>query len=379
MIHAIDHEKCTGCGICVEICPLDTLRLDPFRAEIPPCREGCPGGVDIRGWMHFLKQGMFDEACRLLQRNIPLPAITGRLCTHPCEARCARGKWDEAVNIRLLERYVGDVSLRRPPEPPLRAHAGRVAVIGSGPAGLSTAFFLIATGYPVTVFEANASIGGALRREVAEGRLPERVLEDQIAQLRQVGIEFKTGRGLGRDWTLKHLKEERYRAVVLCLGTPSDGNVPFHHEVFADGKNLLSPVDPVTLETPLRGVFAAGSGVTGMTPLVNVIASAKRAAGSVDRYLRAEPGRPAPPEKAKRVQRFSSGGMLKIPRRDHPTALTEEEAIEEARRCMACGSRAFIAHPEDCMTCYECELKCPTGAIDVHPFKEKVTLTLPLS
>ena len=107
MIQNIDANKCTGCGICVEVCPLDTIRLDPFQEAYPPCRQSCPAGVDVRGFLFYFKQGMMEEASAYLENFLPFPAITGLLCDHPCEKACARKGVDQAINIHGLEYYAG--------------------------------------------------------------------------------------------------------------------------------------------------------------------------------------------------------------------------------------------------------------------------------
>ena len=162
MIENIDHDKCTGCGICAEVCPLDVLRVDPFREEVPPCQQSCPAGVDVRAYNNFLKNRMPWEAARVLRTYLPYPAITGRLCYHPCESNCARREVDEAVNIHGLERYVADYCLREGADCEPMIHARKAAVIGAGPAGLAAAYFLCRMGYGVTVFESGLEIGGII-------------------------------------------------------------------------------------------------------------------------------------------------------------------------------------------------------------------------
>ena len=238
MIQKIDPEKCTGCGICVRVCPLDTLRLNPFQQEVPPCQGACPAGVDIRGYLFHLKQEMIEDAVQHLREYLPFPAITGRLCYHPCESSCARKDVDEAVNIRGLERYVADLGLEeKPPIPPL-IHAARAAVVGAGPAGLSAAYFLRRMGYGVTVFEAASEAGGTLKREVREGRLPKSILSAQIKQLNDLGIEIKTKWPLGKRMSLPELKEERFRAIFLATGFGHGAIAPLPEGLVSKGKRV---------------------------------------------------------------------------------------------------------------------------------------------
>ena len=161
MISHIDPDKCTGCGICEEVCPLDTIRLDPFQEAYPPCRQFCPAGVDVRAFLYYYKKGMMSEASACLQDFLPFPAITGLLCHHPCEKACARKRVDQAVNIHGLEYYFGTEIFPKRISAKPSLNAETIAVIGSGPTGLSAAYFLNKRGYTITIFESGAEFGGS--------------------------------------------------------------------------------------------------------------------------------------------------------------------------------------------------------------------------
>ena len=135
MIHSIDPAACTGCGTCTKTCPLDVFRLEPAQEALSPCMAACPAGVDIRGNHYLIQQGHLGEAARRYRIVQPFPAITGRVCFHPCEEKCARNHVDEAVNINAVEQIMGDWDLKAPLERPARRHITKIAVIGSGPAG----------------------------------------------------------------------------------------------------------------------------------------------------------------------------------------------------------------------------------------------------
>jgi len=217
---SVDNELCNGCGNCVNSCPLDIIRLDTMaadRAEVSPCRAGCPAGVDMRSYMYLLKQGLIEEAARTITEAMPFPAITGRVCPHPCESQCARRHVDEAVNINGVERFLGDWLIEKKVQPIKKIHPEKTAVIGSGPAGLSCAYYLSNMGYPVTVFEALPVLGGMLRIGIPEYRLPKDVLDAQIDRLKDMGVEFKTDVTIGRDTTLEKLKED-YHTVFFAVG-----------------------------------------------------------------------------------------------------------------------------------------------------------------
>jgi NADPH-dependent glutamate synthase beta subunit-like oxidoreductase len=148
---------------------------------VAPCNARCPAGVDVEGYMDLLRQGRTDEAVDLLLRENPMPAVTGRVCHHPCETACNRARLDEAVAVHLVERALGDAALAREPAPLPRTRAETVAVVGSGPAGLSCAYHLARLGYGVTVYEEADEAGGMLRLGIPAYRLPRDVLDRQVA------------------------------------------------------------------------------------------------------------------------------------------------------------------------------------------------------
>jgi len=160
---------------------------------------------------------MIDEAVDVLREYLPFPAVTGRVCFHPCESECARKDVDEAVNINGLERFLGDYALKEKAKPIRKIYSGKTAVIGSGPAGLSCAYFLCRMGYPVTVYESMPVLGGMLRLGIPEYRLPRDVLDAQIDYIRDMGVDFETGVKIGKDKSLEELQSE-YDAVFLAVG-----------------------------------------------------------------------------------------------------------------------------------------------------------------
>ena len=222
-VSKIDLDKCIGCGTCVESCPMDVFRLDTvveYRLEVSPCSAACPLGLRQREYHDLLKMGMVDGAAAIMAECHPMPAITGRLCPHACESECSRGAVDKSVNINALEQYLGDRLLNAAASAAPAAPGGesRVAVIGSGPAGLSAAYFLAREGFSVTVFEKDVKPGGLLRTAVPAFRLPDEVLDAQIAEYRAMGVEFRTGVQVGRDVTLDALRAEGFHAVIAATG-----------------------------------------------------------------------------------------------------------------------------------------------------------------
>jgi len=264
-IARIDATLCNGCGTCVDSCPEDVIRLNSMpedKEEIPACTAACPAGVNIRRYMHMLKLGMIDEAAGILRDSLPIPAVTGRVCPHPCESDCARKEVDQAVNINGIERFLGDYWLNERAQPVRKIYAGKIAVIGSGPAGLSCAYFLCRIGYPVTVFEALPVLGGMLRIGIPEYRLPRDVLDAQINYIRDMGVEFKTGVSIGHDVSFEELKS-KYDAVFIAVGTQLSRQTPLKGsdlEGFTSGLDFLRNVNLHHDKTVGKKVVVIGGG-----------------------------------------------------------------------------------------------------------------------
>jgi NADPH-dependent glutamate synthase beta subunit-like oxidoreductase len=187
-----------------------------YQDKIAPCNANCPVGIDLEGAMNLLRQGRVDEAKSLVLRENPLPGVTGRLCERPCELACNRAQYDEAVSIHAVERMLGDHGPEIYEDPP-RARGEKVAIVGSGPAGLACAWHLARLGYAVDVFEAEAEPGGRLRWEVPEYRLPREVLKREIDRIRALGVTLRTGTRVGVDVLWQELG--MYDAVFLA-GAP---------------------------------------------------------------------------------------------------------------------------------------------------------------
>lgn len=219
VINSIDVSKCTGCGTCSKTCALDVFRIDTDRDNLSPCMAACPAGTDIRGCNALMQQGDIAGAARKLREKNPFPALTGRVCPHVCETECQRSKVDGAVNINAVEQFLGDYDLYDAPERPAIRHLARVAVAGSGPAGLACAWFLADAGYPVTVFEALPEPGGMLRYGIPAYRLPTAVVEAQIARLRALGVNMVCNTRVGEGGVgLEELRARGFRAVCLAPG-----------------------------------------------------------------------------------------------------------------------------------------------------------------
>ena len=215
MLKTVDQTKCVGCGTCQKVCALDLFRLDLDQLQISPCTAACPIHNDMRRIHYLLQMGEIEKASALLSTSNPLASITGRICPHPCESECARNEVDSAVNISAIEQYLGDYVLDSTAVPVPRQHVGAVAIIGSGPAGLSCAYFLAAKGFSVTVYEARTEAGGMLRYGIPVYRLPNKVLNRSISRLEDMGVIIKCNYPVDR---LDKLQDEGFSAVFIAAG-----------------------------------------------------------------------------------------------------------------------------------------------------------------
>ncbi|MGQ9624760.1 MAG: FAD-dependent oxidoreductase [Candidatus Bathycorpusculaceae bacterium] len=521
----------------------------------PPCRKACPAEVNIQAYIALASQGRFKEALEVIRKYIPLPAVCGRVCFSPCEEECTRKDVDEALSIRALKRLIADYELERgtyeKPKPIPKRHSEKVAIIGSGPAGLAAAYELIKLGYPVTVFEKTPKPGGMLRECLPEYRLPKSVLDIEIQYLVDLGVEIKTNMALGKEITINGLFNQGYSAVFLGMGAQKSqslnvegenlrgvlhsleflkevnyggkvelgskvaviggGNVamdaartakrlgadevtiiyrrseeemPAHRReieeaklegikflflaapkrfvgedgrvtsiecvkmslgppdesgrrrpIPMEGSEFMFPVDtvilavgetpdvsflpkevevtrrntiavdPTTLETKMLGVFAGGDVVTGPSSVIEAIAAGKRAAISIDRYLRGFDLRAGREEKISETKWVANEKALeKKPRQQMPLLVPDqrvrgfyevelgfdaENGLREAHRCLFCGPCAQcleledLCEPDDvlvnedrCIACANCEKICQYGAIKVEKSVAKVNYEL---
>ncbi|NWF91806.1 MAG: FAD-dependent oxidoreductase [Syntrophaceae bacterium] len=545
----IDPAKCTGCGECPQACPVnlksdfDEALIDrkaiyrPYAQAFPniftiekgdraPCGLTCPAGINVQGYVALTGAGKYREALSLIRENLPLPGVLGRICPHPCEKECNRKELDEPIAICGLKRFLADQVSEEIPIQKEEPKEEPVAVVGSGPAGLTAAAFLAQKGYPVTVFEALPVPGGMLHAGIPSYRLPREILKGEIKAIQSLGVEIKTNSPIGPDLSFDDLFRQGYRAIFVAIGAHRDqklgipgeenpdvipgvvflkkanlgqkveigqrvaviggGNVaidaartalriggkevtviyrrsrsemPAYEEdveeaeqegvkfqflaapteiILKEGKlsslrcvrmelgepdasgrrrpipikgsdfvvevDTLIPaigqtpdlsflkgveiettaqgtikVDPVTLQTSRKGIFAGGDAVSGPWIAIEAVAAGKEAAISIDRYLRgqnlSEGREKTKPEKARFDEvyagqpRASRERMEMLPSEERRKSsaevrkgFTEEQAKREALRCLNCGL---------CSECLQCVALCKAGAID-HQMKEEI-------
>ncbi len=519
----IHRDKCYVCGLCIERCILDNLRM-----YLAPCRSACPIHMNCQGYVRLIAQGKEEEAAKEAGKDLPFAGIVGRVCTRPCEDQCERKKVDQgAVHIRALKRYLAD---RRPdilhePAPVLKESGKKVAIVGSGPAGLMAAYELAARGHSVTVFDSAPEPGGMLRWGIPAFRLPAEEIAGAIRMLESMKVRFQTGRTLGKEMETERLERE-WDALLLATGGGSalslripgedmrgiyqgldllrqvrEGRKPnlgrsaivigggntavdaaltcrklgaeevniicleerarmpaFAAEVeeaLEEGVKIqngwgprkilqhgqgslrleisrclrvfdeegrfsprlddfcgLSPsaesiivaigqetdlsslpreiqasarsnpmVDPLTLQTRRKKIFAAGDLVSGPRSVIEAIGQGREAAISIDRFLRGETLRwgraywdgtcvtDFPIDRSGAIARSRAAlARLPVQSRDAHTevekTLGTKEAREEAERCLNCGWPGEVNRT--CWYCLPCEIECPVDALEVR-------------
>ncbi|MGQ9744852.1 MAG: FAD-dependent oxidoreductase [Dissulfurimicrobium sp.] len=385
----VNPAKCTGCAQCESVCTVaipDQFNSGmiarraiyiPFPQAVPkkavierhgqsPCSHACPGGVKAHGYCSLVRAGRFDEAFHLHMEDAPLPGSLSRLCFAPCEKRCTRGMLEGPVQIRAIKRFMVDRYYQNHLEPeygpPKNKINKKTAVIGSGPSGLTAAYFLAKSGYEVTIFEPNAEIGGILRDAVKKNYLPASVLDRDIKNITALGVNLITKTKIASLKTL--LNDGGFDAIYLALDSAGldspETSLDFASELSL--KPDKSPeVDKETLQTSMPNVFAGGGITADPSKIILAMAHGKRAAFYIDRYIKGESlnikfDDRAPSANKQEVFKRTNGKIsFKAPLEFANNALiTDKEARYEANRCLDCGG---------CSECHQCVAVCPAVAI----------------
>jgi len=267
----IDRDKCIGCGVCIKQCPCQTIEMVPrdeaSGRQLPACQYQCPAGTDIRKYAGVLSRGgSLEEAWKIITETNPLPAVTGRVCPHPCEGGCNREGVDNALNIHGMERAIGDYGIEKGLSfaKPGKSLQQKVAVVGSGPSGLSCAYQLARLGYHVTVYESDSKPGGMLS-SIPRYRLPDFIVDAEIKRIVDLGIAMKLGVSLGKDVSLDEIRNE-FSAVYIAPG--AQGNTALGIKGEADciypGLTFLKSVKQGHLPVLGKKVVVIGGGNTAI-------------------------------------------------------------------------------------------------------------------
>ena len=276
----VDADKCVACGQCVEYCPANASRLgqkicsttpiDIPKALLPddnkwgpehwnpdfrnnrknivetgtaPCKTECPAHIAVQGYVKLASHGRYTDALELIKKENPFPAVCGRICPRKCEAECTRGDIDEPVAVDEIKKFIAEQDLNKDVRyvpPKLNNYGKPIAVIGSGPAGLSCAYYLAVDGYKVTVFEKQKKPGGMLTLGIPSFRLEKDVINAEIDILRELDVEFKTGVEVGKDITLHELRKQGFEAFYLAIGAQASRKIGIEGE---NAKGVITGVD----------------------------------------------------------------------------------------------------------------------------------------
>ncbi len=346
-----------------------------------PCRLACPASMDISQMIRQIKEKDFAGAIETIKRDIALPAVLGRICPAPCEKVCNRKFYDTPVPICHLKRFAADVDLARktPYRPEIKDKSGKkVAVVGGGPTGLSSAYYLQQEGHDCFIYNSGVQPGGMLRYGVPDEKLPKSVLDDDIRQITKLGARFYNGAVLGKDIQWNELKK-KYDAVVMAIGTIEEPGLFENSGIELSNRGIV--INKRTFETTVPGIFAGGNVVGESRMAVRACAHGKGIAYSVNQFLNNEPVTGSPRRFNSRMGKLQSGeveeflppatrapwqgapicGLMEesvsrysakpdalligSPRRGAPgppeklftiKGFTEPEAIKESSRCFSC-------------------------------------------
>ncbi len=215
----VDRDKCRGAEPCGIIDVASTGGGDyTYGESTAPCQAACPAGLNAPAYISLIAKGKNQEALELIRRNMPLPSVCGRICVSPCETACTRSELDEPIAIMALKRFAHDSTPYEAPERVTQTEDHKVAIVGSGPAGLGAAYDLIRMGYGVTVFEALPVIGGMLAVGGPAYRMSREALQKDLDYIEALGVEFKTNAAIDLGQGLDDLLAEGYGAVLLAVG-----------------------------------------------------------------------------------------------------------------------------------------------------------------
>ncbi len=206
---------------------------------VPPCNQGCPAGNDVEGFITLVLGKKYEEAWQRLKEENPFPAVCGRVCYHPCETACSRAQFDHAIAIHTLERFIADNAPEKARLEKVKEDSEKsVAVVGSGPSGLTAAYHLARMGHKITVYEADEEPGGLMRYGIPEYRLPNAVLDREIDTIRNLGVDIRCNNKIGRDTSWDDLNS--YDAIFVAIGVHYNNKLGIENE---DSPGVISGLE----------------------------------------------------------------------------------------------------------------------------------------
>ena len=323
----IDKNKCVACGKCVEVCPVGAVKLGQKlctkngetvtypKMELPdltpwgpekwnynfredakincydtgtsPCKTACPAHISVQGYVRMAAEGRYMDALKLIKLDNPLPAVCGAICNRRCEDRCTRGTIDQPVAVDEIKKFIAaqELTVEGRYIPNCYNDEGKqwddykIAIIGSGPAGLSAAYYLRTMGYPVTIFEKENAPGGMLRFGIPSFRLEKNIIDAEIDVIKTMGAEIRCGVEIGKDITLDELREQGYKAFFVAIGLQGGRKIGIPGEDAAGIETGVDFLRRINLHTD-QSIFGKTVVIGGGNVAIDVARSAVRAGAS---------------------------------------------------------------------------------------------------
>jgi NADPH-dependent glutamate synthase beta subunit-like oxidoreductase/ferredoxin len=325
---------------------LDLLLSEHIGDCQAPCERGCPADMNIPQMLRQIQQGAFRDALITVKQDIALPAVLGRICPAPCEKVCNRAIHDQAISICSLKRFVADVDLasETPFQPTLAHQTGKsIAIIGAGPAGLAAAYYLLQRGHLCTIYDQNEQPGGMLRYGVESNRLPVSVLDNEIAQIANLGLQRRMQTQIDTAEAIQQLLHE-HAALCLCTGQLDEKNVTGLGLTWS-GRGIA--VDRSTFATARPGVFACGNAIAPSRMAVRAVGQGKEMAHAVHRFVLGQADVSAPARFYSRLGRLHPQEVKLLVSAlpinpEHVTpqdGYAPDQAKQESSRCLHCDCR----------------------------------------
>jgi len=323
----LDNKKCNGCNAVPG-------KSGAEKQDTSSCKKGCPAHIDVQGYVNLAVKGKFQDALQLIKEASPFPSICGRICHHPCESDCNRSQIDQPVAAHSIERFIADLdlntSMRYKPEIKPKKK-DKVAIVGSGPAGLTCAYYLAQEGYPVTIFEKTPVLGGMLAMAIPSYRLPREIVEAEIQLIHEMGVTMKTGVEVGKDMTIAQLRIEGFKAFFIGIGAQECKRLDIEGEDLDGVYSGLDYLRQVNLGEPVRlgrNVAVIGGGNVAM----DAVRSARRL-GAQNAFILYRRGLEEMPSRPEEIEECKEEGIT-INILTQPVQIIGEKGRVKAIECI---------------------------------------------